>query len=148
MSHSLQPHRLQHTRLLCPPLSPGVSSDLCPSHRWCYITVSSSATPFSLCLRFPSEFALHIRWPKYCSFSFSIGPSNKYLGLISFRIDWFDLLAVQGTLKSILQHWKLKASVLWHSAFLMVQLSHPYMTADYMITWLLDMVFMYFEPFI
>ena len=70
MSHSLQPHRLQHARLLCP-LSPGVSSNLCPLNRWCYITVPSSATPFSFCLRFPSELAFYIRWPKYWSFSFS-----------------------------------------------------------------------------
>ena len=69
-----------------------------------------------------------LRWPKYWSFSFSISPSNEYLGLISFRMDWLDLLAVQGTLKSLLQHHSLKASILWHSAFFMVQLSHPYMT--------------------
>ena len=71
---------------------------------------------------------LHIRWPKYCSFSFSISPSKEYSGLISFRMDWLDLLAVQGTLKSLLQHHSSKASILWHSAFFMVQLSHPYMT--------------------
>ena len=75
---------------------------------------------------FSSELALCIRWPKY--WSFSISPSNEYLGLISFRIDWFYLLAVQGTLKSLLQHHTSKASVLWHSDFFMVQLSHPYMT--------------------
>ena len=72
--------------------------------------------------------ALHIIWPKYWSFSFSISSSNEYSGLISFRIDWFDLLAVQGTLKSLLQHHNLKASILWCSAFLIVQLSHSYMT--------------------
>ena len=71
---------------------------------------------------------LCIRWPKYWSFSFNISPSNKYSGLISFRIDWFDLCAVQGTLKSFLQHHSSKASILWLSAFFMVQLSHPYMT--------------------
>ena len=70
----------------------------------------------------------HIRWPKYWSFSFSISPSNEYSGLISFRMDWLDLLAVQGTLKSLLQHHSSKASILWHSAFSMVQLPHPYMT--------------------
>ena len=75
-----------------------------------------------------NESALHIRWPKYWSFSFSIRPSNEYSGLISFRIDRFDLLEVQGTLKSLLQHHSLKASVLWGSAFFMVQLSNPYMT--------------------
>ena len=77
---------------------------------------------------FSSESALHIRWPKYWSFSFSISPSNEYSGLISFRMDWLDLLAVQGTLKSLLQHHSSKASILRHSAFFTVQLSHPYMT--------------------
>ena len=77
---------------------------------------------------FSNESALRIRWPKYWSFRFSISSSNEYSRLISFRIDWFDLLAVQGTLKSLLQHHSLKASILWHSAFFMVQLSHPYMT--------------------
>ena len=78
---------------------------------------------------FSSESVLHIRWPKYWNFNFSISPSNEYSGLISFRIDWFDLLAVQGALKSLLQHHSSKASILWLSAFFMVQLSHPYMTA-------------------
>ena len=77
---------------------------------------------------FSNESALHIRWPKYWSFSFSISPSNEYLGLISFRMDWLDLLAVQGTLKSLFQQHSSKASILRHSAFFMVQLSHPYMT--------------------
>ena len=77
---------------------------------------------------FYSESALRNRWPKYWSFSFSINSSNEYSGLISFRIDWFDLLTVQGTLKSLLQYRSLKASILWCSAFVMVQLSHPYMT--------------------
>ena len=76
---------------------------------------------------FSNESALHIRWPKYWSFGFSISPSNEYSGLISFKIDWFDLLAVRGTLKSLLQHYSLKASILLCSAFFMVQLSHPYM---------------------
>ena len=77
---------------------------------------------------FSSESALHIRWPKYWSFSFSISPSNAYLGLLSFRMDWLDLLAVQGTLRRLLQHHSSKASILWRSAFFLVQLSHPYMT--------------------
>ena len=77
---------------------------------------------------FSSESVLHIRWPEYLSFSFSISPSNDYSGLISFRIDWLDLLAVQGTLKSLLQHHSWKASILWHSAFFIVQFSHSYMT--------------------
>ena len=78
---------------------------------------------------FSNESVLHIRWPKYWSFSFSISPSNEYSGLTSFRIDWFDLLAVQGTLRSLLQHHSSKASILWCSAFFMVQLSHPYAAA-------------------
>ena len=77
---------------------------------------------------FSTESALHIRWPKYWSFSFSISLSNEYSGLVSFRMDWLDLLAVQGTLKSLLQHHRSKASILWLSAFFIVQLSHPYMT--------------------
>ena len=77
---------------------------------------------------FSNELVLHIKWPKYWSFSFSISPSNEYSGLISFRMDCLDLLAVQGTLKSLVQHHSSKASVLWCSAFFMVQLSHPYMT--------------------
>ena len=92
-------------------------------------------TRFSFCLNlsqhqgFSSESPLHVRWPKYWSFSFNIIPSNVYSGLISFRMDWFDLLAVQGTLKRLLQHHNSKALILWHSAFFMVQVSHPYMTA-------------------
>ena len=77
---------------------------------------------------FSTESTLHLRWPKYWSFSFSISPSNEYSGLISFRMDWFDLFAVQGTLKSLLQHHSSKASILQHSAFFIVQLSHPYVT--------------------
>ena len=77
---------------------------------------------------FSNETTLHIRWSKYWSFSFSISPSNEYSGLISFRIDWFDLLAVQGTLRSLLQQHSSKKSILWHSAFFIVQLSHPSMT--------------------
>ena len=77
---------------------------------------------------FSNESALRIRWPKYWSFTFNISPSNEHPGLISFRMDWLYLLAVQGTLKSLIQHHSSKASVLWHSAFFIVQLSHPYMT--------------------
>ena len=83
---------------------------------------------FSSSRVFSNESVLHIRWPKYWSFSLRISPSYEYSGLISFKIDWFDLLAVQGTLKSLLQHHSSKASILWCSAFFMVQLSHPYMT--------------------
>ena len=77
---------------------------------------------------FSNELTLHIRWPKYWSFSFSTSPSNEYSGSISFRTDWFDLLVVQGTLKSLLQHQSSKASIFWHSAFFIIQLSHPDMT--------------------
>ena len=81
------------------------------------------------CIRvFSNESALHIRWPKYWSFSFKINPSSEHPGLISFRVDWLGLLAVQGTLKSLLQHHSSKGSILWHSGFFIIQLSHPYMT--------------------
>jgi len=122
---------LQCAWLLCPPLSPKVCSDSC---QWYYLTISSSAAYFSFCLQsfpasrvFSSESGLCIQKPKFWSFNFSNSPSNEYLGLISFRMDWFDL-AVQGTLLSLLQHHSLKASVFQRSAFFMVQLSHPYMT--------------------
>ena len=85
---------------------------------------------------FSNESALHIRWPKYWTFSFSISPSNEHPGLISFSMDWLDLLVVQGTLKSLLQHHSWKASILWCSAFFIVQLSHPYMTTGKTIAWL------------
>ena len=110
VSDSLRPHGLQHARLPCLSLSPRVCSNSCPLSRWCHPTISSSYRPLLLLLSvFPSirifskESAL-LRWPKYWSFSFSISPSNEYPGLISFRIDWFDLLAAQGTFKSLLQH--------------------------------------------
>ena len=83
---------------------------------------------FSSIRVFYSESVLHIRWPKYWSFSFSMSPSNEHPGLISSRMDWLDLLAVQGSLKSLLQHHSSKASILWHSAFFILQLSHPYTT--------------------
>ena len=116
MSDSLQPHGLQHARLPCPSPTPGVCSNSCPWSRQCHPTVWSSVVPFSSCLQFSSikvfsnESVLCITWPKYWSFSFSIRPSNEYSGLISFRIEWLDLLAVQGTLKSLLQHHNSKAS--------------------------------------
>ena len=133
VSDSLQPYGLQHTRPHCPPPAPGVYSNSCPLSQWCHPNISSSCRPLFLPSIFPSirifsnESALRIRWPKYWSFSFSISPSNEHSGLISFRIDWFDLLAVQGTLKSLLQHHSSKASILQKSAFFKVQLSHPYM---------------------
>ena len=94
----------------------------------CHPLLLLSPIPPSIRVFFSSESALRIRWPKYWSFIFSISPSNEYSGLISFRMDWLDLLAVQGTLKSLLQHHSSKASILLHSAFFMVQISHPYMT--------------------
>ena len=133
MSNSLWPHGLQRTRSPCPSLSPGVCSNSSPLSWWCDPTISSSVFLFSSCPQsfpasgsFSNELALHIRWPKH--WSFSISPSNEYSGLISFRIDWFDLLALQGTLKSLLQHHSSKASILQHLDFFMVQLSHLYMT--------------------
>ena len=105
---TLRPHALQHARLPCPSLSPRVYSDSYPLSWWYHPTISSSVFPFSPASIFPSirvfsnESALLIRWPKYWSFSFSICPSNEYSSLISFRIDWFDLFAVQGTLKGLL----------------------------------------------
>ena len=135
MSDSLWPHGLQHASLPCSLLSPGICSNTCPLSRWCHPTISFSVTPIlflpsvSPSIRvFSQELALYIRWPEYCSFSLSNSPSNEYSGLISFRIDWFDLFAVQGTLKSLLQHHSSKASVFQPSAFLIVQLSYPYMT--------------------
>ena len=134
MSNSLQLHGLKHNRLPSPLPSPGVCSNSCPLSQWCHPTISSSVFPFSSHLQsfpgsaFSNESASHIRWPKYWSFSFNISPSNEYSGLISFRMDWFDLLAVQGTLRSLLHHHSSKASILRCSAFFMVQLSHLYMT--------------------
>ena len=126
-SDSLWPRGLQHTGLPCPSPNPRVCSNSCPSSLWCHPTISSSVVPIILppsifpSIRvFSNEVALHIRWSKYWSFSFNIRPSNEYSGLISFRMDWFDLLAVQGTLKSLLQHHSSKASVLLCSAFFMV----------------------------
>ena len=123
MSSSLWPRGLQHARLPCPSLSPRVDSDSRPLNRWCHPTISSSAIPSC-----PQSFPIltrHTRWPKY--WSFSISPSNEYSGLISFRVDWLDLLTVEVTLKSLFQHQSLKASILQCSASFMVHFSHPYM---------------------
>ena len=121
--------------LPCPLPTPRAYSNSCPSRCWCHPTISSSVgllfllpSIFSSIRVFSNELVLHIRWPKYWTFSFNISPSGEYSGLISFRIDWFDLLEVQGTLKSLHQHHSSKASILWHSALFIVQLSHPYMT--------------------
>ena len=137
LSHDpiLWTHKLQHTRPPCPSPTPGVHPNPCPSSQWCHPAISSSVVPFSSCPQslpasgsFSNESALRMRWPNYWSFSFSISPSNVHPGLTSVRMDWLDLLAVQGTLKSLLQHHSSKASILLHSAFFIVQLSHPYMT--------------------
>ena len=134
MSDSLRPHESQHAKPPCPSPTPGVYPNSCPSSQWCHPAISSSVVPFSSCPQplpgsvFSKESTLRMRAPKYWSFSFSIRPSNEHPGLISFRMDWLDLLAVQGTLRSLLQHHISKASILRHSAFFTVQLSHPYMT--------------------
>ena len=113
----------------CPSPTAGVHSDSCPSSQWCHPAISSSVVPFSSCpqsLPASGSFPMSQLFP--WSFSFSISPSNEHPGLISFRMDWLDLLAVPGTLKSLLQHHSSKASIFRHSAFLTVQLSHPHMT--------------------
>ena len=136
VSDCLRPHELQHTRAPCPsPTLGGVHPNSRPSSRQCHPAISSSVVPFSSCPPIPpsirvfsNELTLRMGWPKYWSFSFSISPSKEDPGLISFRMDWLDLLAVQGTLKSLLQHHSSKASIFQCSAFFTVQLSHPYMT--------------------
>ena len=134
VSNSLQPHGLQHARPPCPSPTPGVYSNSCPLSWWCHPTISLSVIPFSSCLQsFPAAGSflmsqLFMLGGQNIGVSAPLSPSNEYSGWISFRFDWFDLLAVQGTLKSLLQHHSSKASVLWCSAFFMFQLSHPYMT--------------------
>ena len=139
MSDSLQPHELQHTRFPCPSLSPRICSDSCPLSQWCYLTKSSSAAHFSFCLQsVPASESFPTRWffksggPKYWRFSNS--PLNEYSELISFRISWFEMLALQGTLKSLLQHYNSKTSVVLNSTVFMVQLSHLNMTTGKTIT--------------
>ena len=125
---------MQHIRPTCPSPTSGVYSNSCPLSRWCHSTIIL-CHPFLLppsifpSIRvFSNELVLCIRWPKCWSFSFSISPSNEYSGLISFRMNRMDLFAVQGTLKSLLQHHSWQASILWCWTFFIVQLSHPYMT--------------------
>ena len=137
VSDSLRLHGLQHARSLCPSPTPRVYSNSCPLNQWCHPTISSILChslllpPIFLSIRvFSNESVLCIRWPKYWSFSFSISPSNEHPGLISFRMDWLNFLAVQGTLKSLHQHHSSKASVLQRSAFFIGQLSQPYMTTE------------------
>ena len=124
MSNSLQPHGLQHVRLPCP--SPTQHMSIQPSHLCGPLLLLPSIFPS---IRdFSNESVLCIRWPKYWSFSFSISLSNENSGLVSFKTDWFGLIVVLGTLKSLFQYHSSKASILWCSAFLIVQLSHPYVT--------------------
>ena len=132
MSSSLRPHGLQHTRPPCPSQSlielMSIESEMPSNHFILCRPLLLPPSIFPSIRVFSNESVLCIRWPKYWSFSFSISPSNEYSGLISFRMDWLDLLADQGTLKSLLQHHSSKASILQHSAFFIVQLSHPYMS--------------------
>ena len=123
VSNHLQPHKWQRARLPCPSLFPGVCSNLCSLSQWCHPTISSSVIPFSSCLNFSQHHSLlqcvgslH-QVAKYWSFSSSISSSNEYSELISIRVDWFDLLAVQGTLKSLPQHCSSKASILQRLTF-------------------------------
>ena len=130
MADSLWPHESQHVRLPCPSPTPGVYSR--PLSQWCHPAISSSVVPFSSCpqsLPASESFPMSqlFAWAGQ-SFSFSISPSNEYPELISFMMDWLDPLTVQGTLRSLLQQHSSKASVLWCSAFFIVQLSNPYMT--------------------
>ena len=129
MSNSLWPHELQHARPPCPSPTPMSIESVMPSNHLilCHPILLLPST-FPNIRVFSNESALHIRWPKYWSFSFNISPSNEHPGLISFRIDWLDLLAVQGTLKSLLQHYSWKSLILLCSTLFIVQLSHPYMT--------------------
>ena len=127
-------HKSQHARPPCPSPAPGAHPDSRPSSQRCHPAISSCQPllllpPIPPSIRvFSNESTLRMRWPKYWSFRFSISPSKEHPGLISFRMNWLDLLAVQGILKSLLQHHSSKASILRRSAFFTVQLSHPYMT--------------------
>ena len=132
MSDSLWPHELQHARPLCPSPTPRVYPNWCPLSRWCHPTISSSVIPSPPALNLSQNQGIFKRVSSLHQvakdWSFNISPSNKHPGLISFRIDWWDLLAGQGTLKSLLQHHSSKASILLRSSFFIVQLLHPYMT--------------------
>ena len=129
VSNSLRPHELHHSRPPCPSPDPGVYSNPFPSSHLilCCPLVFLPSIPPSIRV-FSNESTLRMRWPKYWNFSFSIGSSDEHPGLTSFRMDWLDLLAVQGILKSLLQHHSSKASIIRCSAFFIVQFSHPYMT--------------------
>ena len=133
MSNSSRPHGLQHPRLPCPSPIPSLLKHLSiesvmPFNQLILCHPLLLPSIFPSIRVFSNESVLRIRWPKYWSFSFSISPSNEYSGLISFRMDWLDLLSVQRTLKNLLQHHSSKASILHHSVFFVVQLAHPCMT--------------------
>ena len=136
MSNSLRPHEPQHARPPCPSPTPrvypnsgrSIESVMPSNHLILCRPLLPPPSIFPIIRVFSDESALHIRWPEYWSFSFTTSPSNEYSGLISFRMDWLDLLAVQGSLKSLLQHHSSKASILWSSAIFIVQLSFPNMT--------------------
>ena len=130
VSNSLRPHEPQHARPPCPSPTPGVHTNPCPLSWWCHPAISSSVVPFSFSLSYHQGI---YKWvssshqvAKVLEFSFNISPSNEHPGLI-FRMDWLDLLVVQGPLKSLLQYHSSKASIVWLSAFFRIQLSHPYM---------------------
>ena len=131
LTQSLWLHGLQLGRLPCPSPSPAACSNSCPSSQWCHPTISSFVVSFSCLQSLPASGSFPVSW-KYCSFS--ISPSNEYSVLSSFRIDWFDILAVQGTLKSLLQHQNSEASILWHSACFTIQLLYLYSTTGKTIT--------------
>ena len=131
MSNSFRPHRLQHPNSWSLLKLMSIESVMPFNHLILYHPLLLLPSIFPSIRVFSNELVLWIRWPKYWSFSFTISPCNEYSGLISFRMNWFDLLAVQGTLKSLLQHHSpSKAPILWHSAFFIVQFSHPYMTTE------------------
>ena len=140
MSNFLRLHEPQHAKPPCLSPTARVYPKPCPLSQWYHPTISSChplLLPPSIFLSimiFSNKSALQIRWPKNRSFSFNISPSNEYSGLISFRMDWLDLLSIQRTLKSLLQHHSSKASILWLSAFFIVQLSHSYMTTGKIIS--------------
>ena len=144
MSNYLPPHGLQHARPSYPSPTPRVYPNSCPLSWWCHPTIPSAVVPLSSHLQsFPASASGSFQWvisshqwSKYWTFSFSISPSNGYSGAISFRTDWLELLAVQGTLKSLLQHHISKASILKCLAYFTVQLSHPYMTTGKPNLWL------------
>ena len=150
VSYSLWSHGVQQPRPPCPSPTPRVYPYSCPLSRWCHPTTLILCRPllllpsiFPIIRVFSNESVICNRWPKYWSFSFSIFPSSDHSGLISFRVDWLDLLAVQGTLKSLLQHHSSKTSILQCSAFSMIQLSHPYLNTGKtmaLIIWLLGKI--------